>query len=194
MRLHRFVVAISLFLLLAASCGGGGTEEATPTPTCTTVTPGPDGSPTPTPTPCLVGATGAPPTAEPTGFTGEVWEGTYRGVVGVEGCQTEFEGTFGIAVDADGIATMEGIGTTGGICAGQNVPPFTSDFVAIGERTSSGFRFTDATPYGPGQISFTIAVTGDEGTGHFQGPTYGGGATATVDFEVTCLTCGVPGG
>ncbi|MGQ0669418.1 MAG: hypothetical protein ACT4PO_07065 [Actinomycetota bacterium] len=77
MRLHRFVVAISLFLLLAVSCGGGGTEEATPTPTCTTITPGPDGSPTPTPTPCLVGATGAPPSAEPTGEpVGESWKGT----------------------------------------------------------------------------------------------------------------------
>ncbi len=38
--------------------------------------PGPDGSPTPTSTPCVVGATEAPPTAEPTAApVGETWKG-----------------------------------------------------------------------------------------------------------------------
>lgn len=150
MRLHRFVVAISLFLLLAASCGGGGTEEATPTPTCTTVTPGPDGSPTPTPTPCLVGATGAPPTAEPTGEpVGESWKGTANvtsSAVYPEGggtCRDGWELEFTFVASAEG--TINGQGTAE-LTSTPTCPfPITSpswkhvEYQVLGEETAGGF-------------------------------------------------------
>lgn len=125
--------------------------------------------------------------------TGEVWDGTYTGTFVFEGpgdCRNEFEGTFEIGVDAEGTATMEGTGTSQSFCAGQGVGTFTSDFVAVGERTSSGFRFEDATPYGPGLIPlFTIEVSGDEGTAHYEGPSGAAPGTATIDFEVECRSC-----
>ncbi len=159
MRLHRFVVAISLFLLLAAGCGGGGTEEATPTPTCTTVTPGPDGSPTPTPTPCLVGATGAPPSAEPTGEpVGESWKGTANvtsSAVYPEGggtCRDGWELEFTFVASPEG--TIDGQGTaeltSGPTCPFpiNDVPSVAHvEYQVLGEETSGGFslRFALAT-------------------------------------------------
>ena len=140
----------------------------------------------------VVGQGGAPPGTE-TEAAGEVWEGTYAGTFFAKGpgnCRNEFEGTFEIRVDPDGTATMEGTGTSQTFCAGQVSEPFTSDFVAVGERTSSGFSFEDATPYGPGQIPLlTIEVTGNEGTTQYEGPSGVGAGTATIDFEVECRSC-----
>ena len=149
MRPHRLVVPISFFLLLAASCGGGGTEDATPTPTCTTVTPGPDGSLTPTPTPCLVGATGAPPSAEPTGGpVGESWKGTTNITSsavwpGAGTCRDGWELEFMFGVGSDG--TIEGQGT-GELTSAPTCPfPITSpswdhvEIQVLGEETAGGF-------------------------------------------------------
>lgn len=158
MRLHRFVVAIPLLSLLAASCGGGGTEEAAPTPTCTTVTPGPDGSPTPTPTPCLLGATGASPSAEPTGEpVGESWRGTASitsSAAYPEGdtCQDGWELQFTFVASADG--TIEGQGTavltTPPTCTFpiNDVPSFADvEYQVLGYSGAGGFslRFALAT-------------------------------------------------
>jgi hypothetical protein len=144
---HRFVVAISL-VLLAASCGGGGTEEAAPSP-CATVTPGPDGSPTPTPTPCLVGATGAPPSGEPTDEpVGESWKGTANVTSaavwpGAGTCRDGWELEFTFGVGSDGTIAGQG---TGELTSAPTCPfPITSpswdhvEIQVLGEETASGF-------------------------------------------------------
>lgn len=194
MRLHRFVVAISLFLLLAASCGGGGTEEATPTPTCTTVTPGPDGSPTPTPTPCLVGATGAPPTAEPTGEpVGESWKGTANVTSSAvwpdagtcrDGWALEF--TFGVGSDG----TIDGQGT-GGLTSAPTCPfPITIpswdhvEIQVLGEETAGGFSLRFAL------VSFEPADGATYAGFHSM---FGGGSLPLVGSPVVVAVSGTSG-
>jgi hypothetical protein len=125
----------------------------------------------------------------------EAWEGSWEGTTVITGetpgsCEYELEGTFDITVDTDGTATMEGADTFAGSCVGQPVPSFTRDFVAIGERTPSGFRFEDLPLSGPGSIpSVTIEVTGEEGTGRYQGPSGEGHGSTTLDFVVKCRSC-----
>jgi len=185
MRPHRLVVAISFFLLLAASCGGDGTEEATPTPTCTTVTPGPDGSLTPTPTPCLVGATEAPPTPEPTDEpVGEVWEGTTSSIVTADGpggpCgnPVRIQGTVQLLVAGDGSVT--GTYDLTGCGVSQPHAEWT------GTVTDAGFLFPQLVVFTNGSLIPKVSPTHAEATlTNMQGPV----VTWVTTWDLTCTSC-----
>jgi hypothetical protein len=163
-------------LCLQAGDGGHAALELTDEITVTVAEPG-------------GGIGGQPtPTDEPVGT--EEWEGTLEGSAIVTGeapgqCDYDIEGDFRITVDAERTATMEGTNSYAGTCVGKPVPGGSRPFVAIGRRTSTGFRFDDLTLQGTGVIpTITIEVTGDEGAGHYDGPTGQGHGDTMLDFEV----------
>jgi hypothetical protein len=116
-------------------------------------------------------------------FTGDDWEGTYQGTVTWD-CSSygrrsgTLSGTFTISVDDDGQATMDAVNTVTGNCTGPEGSA-DSPFVETGERTRSGFSFpaffTTPSP-------LTIEVSGDQGTGSFEGST-ADNALISLTFE-----------
>jgi hypothetical protein len=121
----------------------------------------------------------------------EEWKGRYTGSVtwdcGPLGTRRgTLEADFTIDVAADRTATLQGPHTVTGSCAGPATGRLTTPITVNGTRTASGFEFPSRLWGPPG--SFTIAVTGDRGTGRLTGPAPGP-ARITLDFDVECVGC-----